>query len=61
MKNHREFGNVWNLWGNSTFEDVILAKATKLKNVKKKADKLNAVEELINYSKRYLNRLITGK
>lgn len=61
MKKYREFDNVWNQFGNDTFQDIILSKATKLRNVKNKKDKLNALEEIMNYSKRYMERLITGK
>jgi hypothetical protein len=61
MPKNNPFDDVWNKFGNGTFEDIILAKATKLKNLKTKGEKLEALEELSNYTKRYMNRLITGR
>jgi hypothetical protein len=57
----REFDNIWDKWDENTFVDIIMTKAVKLKHVKTKKDKLHTVNELIDYSKRYLDKLITGK
>ena len=59
--NHKEFENIWDNFRDGTFEDIILARATKLRNVKGKGEKMHVLDELVNYSKRYLERLITGR